>query len=282
VHEPQKVLILGDSRIKIATALFLASIAKSTISGKPEVIVGTSSVTGTKNNSLVKAGIPLIACDFHDKNSVFEVIKAADPDVVYLATPANEDRTSQSVAVLTACKRLACGHVVILSTTLLDRKENSVFADQCKPIEKYVKSSGISYTILRLPILLDNYLSQYQAIVDFGVYYRPLAPNVTRNAIAIRDVAEASARVLMSPAKYVNQTLSLNGPLNSDSLAVEAFSKALSRPIVYEQISYDNYRQTLVRAKMATYQVRIINRIYEHSLNNSFVECLLIIYYRTD
>lgn len=252
ISKPDKILILGDSRIKIATALYLRG---HIADGETEVIVGTSTVTGSKNRALVDAGIKLVACDLHDKNSILEVVKSVQADVIFLVTPAHEDRTSQSVGVLSACKRGACGHVVVLSTTLLDRKKGSVFANQCKPIETYVKSSGLSYTILRVPIFLDNYLSQLQSLVDFGVYYRPVPPNVTRNAIAIKDVAESSAKILMSPSKYVNVTLSLNGPLNSDALAVDAFSKALSKPVVYEQLSYENYRQTLVRAKMTPYQV---------------------------
>ena len=139
ISRPERILILGDSRIKTATALYLKACDGIDANGV-EIIVGTSDLSAPKNAKLIKAEVKLLVCDLKDKNGIVEVVKSASADVVFLVTPANKDRTSQSLAVLTACRRGGCGHLVILSTTLLDRpKGGCIFADQCRPIETYLK-----------------------------------------------------------------------------------------------------------------------------------------------
>jgi hypothetical protein len=75
-----------------------------------------------------------------------------------------------------------------------------------------------------------------------------------RNAVAIADLSEASAKVLVSPSAYADKTLSFNGPLVCCEMAATAFSEAFGRVISYEQVAYDVYNTSLMHSFMQEWQ----------------------------
>lgn len=251
-----KIFIFGDNRIKVATACYLnAYINFKKLQGEVEIVVGTRDPEHAKNAALVRAGIRLIKADMSVPTTLLPAIRASGADTVLIVSPSQEDRSKQTISGISACKRAGVGHVVVLSQTLIESNTISIFGEQCRQIEQFVKTSRLSYTIVRLPILMDNYLSQLQAMAEYGIFYRPLHCKSKRNSITISDVGTAVGNILLTPGMYCDQTISLNGPLTDCDLAAQAFSEAFGRPIIYEQVSYDSYRETLLEAKMPEWQV---------------------------
>ena len=115
--------------------------------------------------------------------TLLEALRNSGADTVLLVSPNQSDRSTQTNCGITACKRAGVGHVVVLSSTCVERDGPSIFGDQCKLIEAFVKTTRMSYTIVRIPILMDNYLSQLQSMSEYGIFYRPLPPHSKRNAI---------------------------------------------------------------------------------------------------
>jgi uncharacterized protein YbjT (DUF2867 family) len=103
------------------------------------------------------------------------------------------------------------GHVVVLSSTCVESQQKSIFGDQCKQIETFIKVSKMSYTVLRIPILMDNYLSQLQSMAEYGIFYRPLPGDVKRNAITVNDLGAAAAAILLHPGSYHRFKWTFNG-----------------------------------------------------------------------
>ena len=58
-------------------------------------------------------------------------------------------------------------------------------------------------------------------------------------------------------------TISLNGPLTDCDAASKAFSIAFGKPIIYEQVSYESYRETLIEANMPVWQVNGILELFQ-------------------
>ena len=58
-------------------------------------------------------------------------------------------------------------------------------------------------------------------------------------------------------------TISLNGPLTDCDSASKAFSEAFGKPIIYEQVSYESYRETLIEANMPVWQVNGILELFQ-------------------
>jgi uncharacterized protein YbjT (DUF2867 family) len=261
VMKATKILIIGDNRVKVATACYIASL---TASSGVEVIVGTRDPEAAKNSLLLRAGVKIIKADMNSPQSLLPAIRDCGADTVFLVSPNQQDRSAQTTSGITACKRAGVGHVVVLSSTCVERKLPSIFGDQCKQIETFVKTTrGLSYTIVRIPILMDNYLSQLQSMAEYGIFYRPVSPNSSRSAITVSDLGVAVGKILMTPGLYGDKTISLNGPLTNCETASLAFSAAFDKPIIYEQVSYDSYRETLLEASLPEWQVTGILELFK-------------------
>jgi uncharacterized protein YbjT (DUF2867 family) len=251
VDKSKRILVIGNSRLKIATACYL----RAHFPEIQEIFAGSSDPWASKNDPMRKVGINLLHVDMSVPSTLLPAMQECRADAVFLLLPAGADRTELTISGISACKRAGVGHVVVLSTTAIDAERPSVFAEQCAPIEKFLKSSGLTYTILRIPILLDNYLSQLQSMASHGVFYRPLDPSVAHSAIAIADVAQAASHVLASPGRFADMTLSLNGCTTSCREASEAFTAAFGKPVLYEQVTYDEYAEMLLDAGIPSHQV---------------------------
>ena len=194
VQRSSIILIIGDNRIKVATARYIKSLEGN--NGHPvEVIVGTRDVDAAKNSLLLRAGVRLIKADMNSPETLLRAIRDSGADTVFLVSPNQANRTVQTTTGITACRRAGVGHVVVLSSTCVDREGPSIFGDQCKHLETFIKNSGLSYTIVRIPILMDNYLSQLQSMAEYGIFYRPLPPNSKRNAITGAKLTSYSRHV---------------------------------------------------------------------------------------
>ena len=227
VTKASKILIFGDNKIKVATACYLkALLALKEQQGEPpvEVVVGTRDPGHAKNAPLVRAGVQLVLADMSAPTTLLPAIRSCGADTVFIVSPSQPDRATQTISGISACRRAGVGHVVVLSQTCVESGLTpNVFGDQCRQvsifgvvlkrtdpltskanpfqIETFVKTSRLSYTIVRLPILMDNYLSQLQSMAEHGVFYRPLPPQLQRNAVTISDVGAAVGNILITPGQ---------------------------------------------------------------------------------
>ena len=262
VVKASKILIIGDNRIKVATACYISAyVTNSRLD--VEVIVGTRDPDAAKNSLLVRAGVTLIKADMNSPESLLPAIRKSGADTVFLVSPNQKDRSVQTNCGISACRRAGVGHVVVLSSTCAERDEPSIFGDQCKQIEAYIKTTRMGYTIVRIPILLDNYLSQLQSMSEYGIFYRPLPANATRNSVAISDVGAAVGTILLTPGKYMDKTISLNGPHTNCGFAAAAFTAAFNKPIIYEQVTYESYKDTLLESSMPEWQANGILELFK-------------------
>lgn len=262
VIKSSKILIIGDNRIKVATACYISAFVASNRL-KVEVIVGTRNPEAAKNALLIRAGVRLIQADMNSPESLLPAIRDSGADTVFLVSPNQSDRSVQTTCGISACRRAGVGHVVVLSSTCVERKEPSIFGDQCKILESFVKTTRLGYTIVRIPILIDNYLSQLQSMAEYGIFYRPLPPNAKRNSIAVSDVGAAVGTILLTPGLYADKTISLNGPFTDCETAASAFTAAFNKPIIYEQVSYQSYQETLIEAGVPEWQVNGILELFK-------------------
>ena len=209
VMKSKIILLIGDNRIKVATACYMKTVA-ATSGQEIEVIVGTRDPDAAKNSLLQRAGVRLIKADMTSPETLLRAIRDSKADTVFLISPNQVDRSTQTMTGITACKRAGVGHVVVLSSTCVERDGSSILGDQCKRIEFFVKKSGLSYTIVRIPILMDNYLSQLQSMAEYGIFYRPLPPHTKRNAVTGKRssyLTKASVDIISTKPKTVHSDL---------------------------------------------------------------------------
>lgn len=80
-------------------------------------------------------------------------------NAVFIVTPGAENRTDLATAGITAAKTAGVGSIVVVSVTSMAEKGDLLFKRQFTPIEDAVKTSEIPYTLLRLPLFMDNQVS---------------------------------------------------------------------------------------------------------------------------
>lgn len=248
------VLIVGDNRVKVATSCVLASMAKDK-NRELSINICTKTPNIAQMNILKKDGINVYEGEMIDTNSITKVIKKCNPDVIFIVTPSSSTRVNETISLMQQCKRSGIGHVILLSNTIIESSISSIFGDHYIQIERFLITSGLSYTIIRIPIYMDNYLSQLDSIASYGIFYQPLTPYCVYSSIAIIDVAEAVTKVLLNPGIYADATITLNGPAACGNSAAEAFSLALGKLVTYEQISYESFKDCLLMSNMHEWQV---------------------------
>ena len=256
------VLIVGDNRVKVATSCVLASMAKD-LARELSINICTKTPNIPQMNILKKDGINVYEGEMIDTNSITKVIKKCNPDVIFIVTPSSSTRVNETISLMQQCKRSGIGHVILLSNTIIESSISSIFGDHYIQIERFLITSGLSYTIIRIPIYMDNYLSQLDSIASYGIFYQPLTPYCVYSSIAIIDVAEAVTKVLLNPGIYADATITLNGPAACGNSAAEAFSLALGTIVTYEQISYESFKDCLLMSKMHEWQVNGMMELFK-------------------
>lgn len=173
---------------------------------------------------------------------------------VFIVVPGHADRTQLTLSAIKACKDAGVKHVVMLSV-MTAVKPGTIFGDQFIPIEEATRASGLSYTIVRLPMFMENVLGQLQSIQGpDGVFYTPLADDAKYNCVALSDVGEAVAAIMAAPEQYAGKTLQLTGPLTTEAEIAAAFSASLGKEVKHVQVPYEAGKQAMMGMGMPEWQ----------------------------
>ena len=119
-----------------------------------EIVAGVRDPTkeGAKKLEELK-GVSLVAVDMSDKDKVQEVTKGAHS--VFVISPGAFEREKITKAAIDGALAGGAGSVVVVSVATTDEQDH-LFAKQFLPVEEHLKAATDKYTILRLPIFIDN------------------------------------------------------------------------------------------------------------------------------
>jgi uncharacterized protein YbjT (DUF2867 family) len=173
---------------------------------------------------------------------------------VFIVTPGHADRTNLAIAAMKACKEAGVGHMVVLSVASAE-KAGTVFGDQFRPIEDFAKECGVSYTLIRLPMFMENVLGQMGSIQSDGKFYTPLASDAKYNCCSLADVGPAVAEIMTHPTYYAGKTLELRGELVSESEIAAAFGTAMGKEVSHVQVPYEAAKEAMMGMGMPEWQV---------------------------
>lgn len=147
---------------------------------------------------------------------------------------------------------------------MLSVEHSGIFTDQFQPIEAHIKASGIPYTILRLPLFIDNNWASQGSIKEQGKIYGPVKPDALLTPIAVSDIAAVGAAVLANPGAHVNKTYKLaTKPFSHNQLAA-AFAAATGKAVEYVQVPYDAAKSAFLGLGYPEWQVDGILELYHH------------------
>ena len=126
--------------------------------------------------------------------------------------------------------------------------------------EQALAWSGLPVINVRPTVFLEGFFLRFssQSVKKDNQIRLPFGDGKT-SPIAADDVARAVAAILASPKQHIGSTYHLTGPRseNMDFYAQE-YSRALDRPITYQDIPVEPWRETLVQAGLP---IHLINHL---------------------
>jgi uncharacterized protein YbjT (DUF2867 family) len=255
----------GSSSRNIAILGTSGHVGQATVKALSEMKVNATAFVRDPNNAektkdLRLPGITLKAGDMSDEAGTTSVLKGFD--VVYLITPGHIDRTQITTSAIKAAKAAGVKHIVVVSVPS-SGEAHLLFQKQMAPIEQAVKSSKVNYTILRLPLFLDNNFAHLGSIKGQSTIYCPQDPAAPFSAISCQDIGYASALILAHPEKHVNKTYTFANKSFTMNDLIKAFSTALGREIKYVKVDYPSAKQAFIGMGIPEWQTDGILELFQ-------------------
>lgn len=203
-----------------------------------------------KASEFKSKGIKIIKGDYNDYDSLVNAFKGVDKILFISANDLNL-RNAQHSNVISAAKESQVKHVIYTS---VERK----IEDGTSPLnfleeshlntEKWLKESGIPYTILRNNLYFDvipNFIGD--KVLETGIVYIP-AQNGNAAFVLRSDMAEASANILLSDGHEGKEYSFSNIEIYSFSDVAKLISEFTGKQISYVSPSVEEYKNTLTGA----------------------------------
>jgi uncharacterized protein YbjT (DUF2867 family) len=104
-------------------------------------------------------------------------------------------------------------------------------------IEQHLKSSGITYTIIRPSYFFQNFLiPDVRKRIVKGKLVTPVKKDKVQQYISTEDVGRISAHILMNKEKYAGRTITIAADEMDMQSAAKTFTDVLGKPVTYSQL----------------------------------------------
>jgi len=231
VVKKRNLIVLGAS-----SSIGLATIKQlSKLTGDITVYATVADLTSPETEPLRLPGIVLKAADLTKPESMSSLLVGFD--VVFIIAPEDKNRAVVVIDTINVCKSSKVGHIVVLSG-ITATLPSTIFGAEFHLVETAVRESDIPFTIVRVPLFMENILSQLQLIGGKGDFFSPLPSTTVYNAASISDIGETVSKIVADSKQYVGMTLSLTGAVYSEKDYAEAFSAVLGSPVKHVKVSY--------------------------------------------
>ena len=197
-------------------------------------------------------GVRIVQAEMGPDKKLVETFQGVE--TVYINTPGCENRAALTIATAEAAKIAGVKHLVVISIPTADITD-AVFGRQFGEIESAIKQLGIPYTIIRLPMFIENFFGLKGAIKAQSSIFSPVDPTKPLTFIVAQNAGKAGAAILADPSKHVNKTYEVISGRITYNDVVTAFSAALGRELKYVRVSYDNAKKPMVGMGMEEWQV---------------------------
>lgn len=226
------------------------------------VVAGVRDPTSSKAKALAGGNVSLVAADLSQPETLHAALKGAD--AVFINTPGHIARAALALNGVHAAKHAGVKHIVVVSVLAADHK-GTIFGDQFNTLEAAIKVAGVPYTLLRLPIFIDNLWGSKGSIASQGKIYGPADPAAPYTFVAVQDVGAAAANILTASdrAKHANKTYQLTAPTTTETAVAAAFSKALGKQVDFVQVPFEAAKPAIVSAGLPEWQADGVLQLYK-------------------
>ena len=197
------------------------------------------------SQALSVLGVQMVRGNFDDSDSLDAALEGAYGafSVQQYRGIGVEAEVRQSREFADAAKRAGVEHFVY-SSVLYARLGTGVPQFESKrEIEDYIRSLDIPYSIVRPASFMTN-LEGVREAASNGIYRTPFPPELARFHIAPMDIGRIVAEAFDHPDTWIGRELGIAGERISYADIAATMSRLMGRPVVYEQIPWEEYTET--------------------------------------
>jgi uncharacterized protein YbjT (DUF2867 family) len=164
-------------------------------------------VAATTKNETIN-GVETINADFSD----IGILKKAMTGIstLFLLLPSHPNAIQFGENAINAAKECGVKHIVRSSGCFANPKSDLFIEKLLGTTDKFLKESGINYTITAPNSFMQNFSTMMVADYKNGAIYQPAGEGKI-NWVDIRDIASVNAEVLLNPENFMNQTIDITG-----------------------------------------------------------------------
>lgn len=212
-------------------------------------------------------GVEVVQADMGKPDSLVEVFKNVHS--LYIVTPGAEDRADLTINAAQAGKAAGVKHIMVVSTPMAQFPE-TIFGKQFIAIEEGIAKLGIPYTVLRLPIFMENNLLHTHSIKKQSSFHTAVELNRPFDEVSVIDAGLAAACILASPKKHVCKTYTIISDRHTYEDVENAYSIALGREVKYVPITYKEAMSLMEGVGFPEWQAKGFIEIPQRINNGSF------------
>jgi uncharacterized protein YbjT (DUF2867 family) len=197
------------------------------------------------------AGTSAVIADFAKKDTLPTALQ--DITSVYLVCSPIPQLIELEWNMIDACVAAGVKHIV-LNSALGAREYRKSFPSWHRTVEDKLKSTKISFTILRPNSFHQNALTYYAPSIRAKGTFSASMGNACVSFLDVRDIAVVAAKSLAG-AEHSGKTYELNGPeaLTYSELAAK-ISQHAGRPVQYVNIPAETQRKAMLDQGMPEWQ----------------------------
>ncbi|CAI5950576.1 unnamed protein product [Closterium sp. NIES-64] len=191
-------------------------------------------------------------------------------DYVFVIAPGHADRQKISIAAIDAAKAAGAKFILVLSVSTAELTD-TIFGGQFAPVEAHTKASGVPFTVIRLPLFMENNYGFAESIKDASAIYSSYEPDKPFTAVSVDDVGEAAAKIFADPEAHKGKTYNLTGPSATATDIAQAFSNALGKTVSYNFVPYEASKDWLTHSGFPEWQADGVIELFK-SINAGAVQ----------
>ena len=214
------------------------------------------------------AGVTVLKAEMGEEVELPTTLKGVD--ALFIVTPAHEDRVILTIKTAKVAKAAGVKFIAVVSGAII-KLTDMVFATQFLEIEGAISKLGVPYTILRLPLFVDNYWGFRDGIVGQSSIFNPVDPTKPFITVVVEDIGKAAAAILADPQKHAGKAYTLVSDRHTYNDVAAAFSEALGKEVKYVRVPYETMQKAMRDMGLPEWQVSGMTDFY-HRIDSGVPE----------
>ncbi len=236
---PRSVLVTG------ATGQQGGALARHLLRHGFRVLALTRNPGSAQAKALEAMGAELVPGDFEDSASLESAARRADA-VFAMATPFEAGiyaEVRHGLHLVDAARLAGVKHFVYSSVAGADSRTGVPHFDSKHEVERYLRRSGLPYTILAPTFFMENFLGpMFRQGLQDGQLTLGLPPMRGLQMVAVEDLARFAARVLASPEDFLDERIDIASDEVTGQQATDLLTYVSGHRLHYHQLPLERVR----------------------------------------